>query len=157
LQGGTLVLNKVLLSRSSRVNDEVKKNLDVSVTELNISDPKYLMDTCTLKEGIDLMNEFNIGSVVVMSDKIELKGIMTERDILKKVAGKNVDFNSSIYQFMTPHPKTLTKENTVLEALEMMHVGGFRHIPIVNEEKRPIGIISIKDLMNFVYERAIDK
>ena len=78
MQGWTLVLNKVLLSRSSRVNDEVKKNLDVSVTELNISDPKYLMDTCTLKEGIDLMNEFNIGSVVVMSDKIELKGIMTE-------------------------------------------------------------------------------
>ncbi len=137
------------------MSNEVKKNLDVSVTELHISDPKYLIDTSSLKEAIDLMNQFNIGSVVVMSEQIELKGIMTERDILKKVAGKDIDYNSSIYQFMTPHPKTLTQSNTVLEALEMMQVGGFRHIPIVNGDGRPIGIISIKDIMTFIYERSI--
>jgi CBS domain-containing protein len=137
------------------MSNEVKKNLDVSVTELHISDPKYLIDTSSLKEAIDLMNQFNIGSVVVMSEQIELKGIMTERDILKKVAGKDIDYNSSIYQFMTPHPKTLTQGNTVLEALEMMQVGGFRHIPIVNGDGRPIGIISIKDIMTFIYERSI--
>jgi len=138
------------------MSNEVKRNLDVSVTELNISDPKYLIDTSSLKEAIDLMNQFNIGSVVVMSEQIELKGIMTERDILKKVAGKEINYNSSIYQFMTPHPKTLTQENTVLEALEMMQSGGFRHIPIVNGDGRPIGIISIKDIMTFIYERTVD-
>jgi CBS domain-containing protein len=49
----------------------------------------------------------------------------------------------------------LTQGNTVLEALEMMQVGGFRHIPIVNGDGRPIGIISIKDIMTFIYERSI--
>jgi len=134
---------------------ELKSRLEVPLTEINISEPKYLIDNGTLKDAVEVMSNFNIGSIIVMNEKIELKGIFTERDVLKKVTGKDVDLDSPICLYMTPHPKTLKKENTVLEAIELMHTKNFRHIPIVDDEKRPIGIISIKDVMNFIYEKAI--
>ena len=135
---------------------ELKSRLKVPLTEAHISEPKYLIDNGTLNDAIEVMEKFNIGSIIVMSEKVELKGIFTERDILNKVIGKEVDLDSPICLYMTPHPKTLTKEHTVLEAIEVMHNKNFRHIPIVDEEKRPIGIISIKDVMNFIYDLAIE-
>ena len=136
---------------------ELKSRLKVPLTEVHISEPKYLIDNGTLKDAIGVMEKFNIGSIIVMSEKVELTGIFTERDILNKVIGKEVDLDSPICLYMTPHPKTLRKEHTVLEAMELMHSRNFRHIPIVDEEKRPIGIISIKDVMNFIYDLAIDQ
>jgi len=138
-----------------KMKPELKSRLEVPLTEINISEPKYLIDNGTLKDAVEVMSNFNIGSIIVMNEKIELKGIFTERDVLKKVTGKDVDLDSPICLYMTPHPKTLKKENTVLEAIELMHTKNFRHIPIVDDEKRPIGIISIKDVMNFIYEKAI--
>ena len=136
---------------------ELKSRLNVPLNEIHISEPKYLIDNGTLKDAVDVMGKFNIGSIIVMSEKIELKGIFTERDILNKVIGKEVDLDSPICLFMTPHPKTLKKDNTILEAMEIMHSKNFRHIPIVDDEDRPIGIISIKDVMNFIYENTVNE
>ena len=136
---------------------ELKSRLNVPLNEIHISEPKYLIDNGTLKDAVDVMGKFNIGSIIVMSEKIELKGIFTERDILNKVIGKEVDLDSPICLFMTPHPKTLKKDNTVLEAMDLMHSKNFRHIPIVDDEDRPIGIISIKDVMNFIYENTVNE
>ena len=136
---------------------ELKSRLNVPLNEIHISEPKYLIDNGTLKDAVDVMGKFNIGSIIVMSEKIELKGIFTERDILNKVIGKEVDLDSPICLFMTPHPKTLKKDNTILEAMELMHSKNFRHIPIVDDEDRPIGIISIKDVMNFIYENTVNE
>ena len=93
---------------------ELKSRLEVPLTEINISEPKYLIDNGTLKDAVEVMSNFNIGSIIVMNEKIELKGIFTERDVLKKVTGKDVDLDSPICLYMTPHPKTLKKEFHVL-------------------------------------------
>ena len=51
---------------------------------------------------------------------------------------------------MTPDPETLPVKSTVAYALNMMSVGGFRHIPVVDEEHRPAFVVSVRDVVEFL-------
>lgn len=133
----------------SKLTDMLSNN---SLETLKISEPKYLINSATLQETVDLMTKFKIGSCLVIDDNVTLQGIITERDILMKVAGKNVDYdNSLITEYMTPNPNTLGQDATIYEAIQSMSEGRYRHIPITNSDNRPIGIISIKDVMDYIY------
>lgn len=83
----------------------------------------------------------------------KLVGIFTERDLLNKVAGKISDFRSTaISDCSTPDPESLQIGDSIGHALNLMHIGGYRHIPIVNEKNEPTGVISIKDAVAFLSE-----
>ena len=80
-----------------------------------------------------------------------LTGILTERDILLKVTGKGYDFDVSVVdEFMSPNPETLTPEDSLAYALNKMHIGGFRNVPIVDDEYSPLGIIGITDIISII-------
>jgi CBS domain-containing protein len=93
-----------------------------------------------------------IGSVVVTKDG-KIEGIITERDILMKVIGILDDWKStSVEKIMTPHPQILMPEDEVAYVLNNMHVGGYRHVPIVNEDEEPVSMISIKDVVSWLLD-----
>ena len=78
-----------------------------------------------------------------------MSGIFTERDILLKVLGKKLDFEKEIVKdFMTKTPQVLLPTDPVSFALNKMVDGGFRNIPIVDEKRKPIGQVSILDVVN---------
>jgi len=78
----------------------------------------------------------------------KLGGILTERDILLKVTGKGYDLDlTTIDEFITPNPESVTSDDPVAYALNKMYVGGFRNVPVVNDELYPIGIVSISDII----------
>ena len=121
-------------------------NPDKQVSEI-LSAPKYLLDTSTIKEAILFLQEHKIGSVLVVNEYVELVGIFTERDVLMKVAAKGDQILSeSITKFMTADPISLKEEDTVATIAKAMKKGNFRHVPIINELNKPVGIVSIKDL-----------
>ena len=69
---------------------------------------------------------------LLITDSNELKGILTERDILLKVTGKGFDLDLvTVDEFMTEDPEHLSPEDPLAYALNKMHIGGFRHVPIV--------------------------
>ena len=83
----------------------------------------------------------------------KLAGIITERDILNKVIGKMDDFRKRpVTDAMTPDPLRLMPGDMIAYVMNNMHVGGYRHVPIVNEKDEPISIISIKDVMTFILD-----
>lgn len=101
---------------------------------------------------IDLMQSKNIGSVVLTHNN-ELSGILTERDILMKVIGKFDNWQDiKANEVMTHSPQALRKSDEIAYALNNMHVGGFRHIPIVDENNIPISMVSIKDVVNWILD-----
>jgi len=53
-------------------------------------------------------------------------------------------------EFMTPDPEYLTPENPLAYALNKMHIGGFRHVPIVNDDRVPVGLIGITDIISTI-------
>ena len=84
-------------------------------------------------------------------DNHKLIGILTERDILLKVTGNSFDLNLvTVDEIMTENPDTLSPENPLAYALNKMHVGGFRHVPIVDDDRKPVGLVSISNIISTI-------
>jgi CBS domain-containing protein len=83
--------------------------------------------------------------VLVMADD-RLVGIFTDRDAVVKAAGKRVD-SFHVRDFMTPDPVVLRHDDPIAVAIHKMAVGGFRHIPIL-EDGRPTGVVTARDVFH---------
>jgi len=100
----------------------------------------------SLKSVIQKMKEHGIGCVCVV-EKNWLVGIFTERDILKRVVCNNLNLEKTqVKEVMTANPEYLFMDDEIAFALNRMHVGGFRHIPLVNLQNEPQGVISVRDI-----------
>jgi CBS domain-containing protein len=115
------------------------------------SHPALLVDASTpVSRVLQLMRDGNRGGALVVSNGT-LVGIFTERDVLMKVAGQPIDLEGmSISQLMTVEPVTLPVEASVAFALNKMLIEGFRHIPLVDEHTRPIAVVSMRDLIDYL-------
>ena len=105
-------------------------------------------------DAVHLMNQKKMGCVCVTEvtpGKPErLVGIFSERDVLRKVVEQGLDVRKTLVsQLMTRDPETLTPQDKIAFALNKMHVGGYRHIPLV-ENGVLVGIISIRDIADFL-------
>lgn len=121
------------------------------VVELDPQIPLCVPKETTIQQSISLMQQKKIGSIVVVDDKGKICGIFSERDMLMKVALKDAAFYAqSISSVMTANPHCESMETTIAFALHAMVEGGYRHLPLVDAEGCPTGIISIKDIAGFI-------
>jgi len=105
--------------------------------------------TALLIDAAREMHERSIGAVLVMANE-GVAGILTERDLLHCVATSGVE-GASVADWMTRNPETIEPSDTTAYAASVMIHGGFRHLPVV-EGGKPIGIVSIRDLMRTVLD-----
>jgi len=102
--------------------------------------------TTTLGEVVTRLIGGNV-SCVLVGTHARLLGIFSERDLLMRVGHRFNELKSSpVSEFMTSDPEFLEPDATIAWALNKMDVGGFRHIPIV-EEGGPIRVVSVKDIL----------
>jgi CBS domain-containing protein len=97
----------------------------------------------TLGEVAERMTAMNVGAVVV-KDYGRLIGILTERDMLKAMAARVHTSEARVRQWMTENPITATADMDVHEAARIMLDNGFRHLPIVDENGRVTGVVSLR-------------
>ncbi len=107
-------------------------------------------------EAMRAMQREHRGCVVVTDDgtmSSKLIGIFTERDVLLRIVdrGKN-PATLPLAEVMTPEPEVLPIRSTVAYALNKMSVGGFRHIPVVDDEHRPAFVVSVRNIVEFLVE-----
>jgi CBS domain-containing protein len=106
----------------------------------------------TIGQAARIMKEHRVGCVLV-EDGGKLIGIFTERDILTKLVGTGYDpAKVAVDGVMTRNPETLTPEDPIAFALQQMSVGGFRHVPLVDSDGFPVGILSVKDIVDYLTE-----
>jgi CBS domain-containing protein len=103
----------------------------------------------TLADAARRMSSRGIGAVVVLEGE-RLVGILTERDVLKAVAS-GLREEARVSEWMTRHPETVASDDTTDHAAALMIHGGFRHLPVVDEDE-VLGIVSIRDLMRVALE-----
>ena len=104
----------------------------------------------TLGEAVKLMRKHEFGAVIV-TRKGKLAGIITERDLLTKIIGVVDDFEQlPVTEAMTPDPVSLRREDAIVYVMHNMQVGGYRHVPIVDENDVPVSVVSIKDVVRFI-------
>ncbi|MDY3558817.1 CBS domain-containing protein [Gemmata sp. JC673] len=105
----------------------------------------------TLGDAVRQMIDGRAGAVLVTGPGGELVGILTERDFLTKVAGAPGFEARPVREFMTVAPETVAPTDTLAFALGKMDAGAYRHLPVV-EGGRPVGVISVRDLLRHVVE-----
>ena len=106
-----------------------------------------------VSDAIIGMAERNHGCVIV-ADRGVLVGIFTERDVVRRVVSKGIDpTKTQIHAVMTPDPEAVSFADSIATVLNKMTVGGFRHVPLVDLQRRPVGIVSIKDVVEYFVER----
>jgi len=110
----------------------------------------------TVTEAMRLMKSEHCSCVVITDDgtrNSKLTGIFTERDVLFRVVDRGRNPAAlPIEEVMTPDPETLSVRSTIASALNMMSVGGFRHIPVVDDEHRPVFALRVRDVVEFIVE-----
>jgi len=126
--------------------------LDRPISRIRLR-PAAMVEVGTLiADAIRRMREKRIGSVLVTRNGL-LAGIVTERDLMHRfVLGEMDPATTRVEQLMHPDPEHLTPEHPLAYALRAMSQGGFRHIPLVDEQGRPVGIISVRDIVDFLAE-----
>jgi CBS domain-containing protein len=102
-----------------------------------------------LGEVAERMVSRDVGAVLVLEGE-RLVGILTERDVLRAVAG-GIDADTVVADWMTRDPETMEPDEPIRQAAVLMIHGGFRHLPIVDGEQ-VVGMLSIRDLMRVVLE-----
>ncbi|MBE0643103.1 MAG: CBS domain-containing protein [Bacteroidetes bacterium] len=120
--------------------------------------PAITVDIDTpIRDAIRLMQSKRIGCVLVTSHR-KLLGIFTERDVLKKIVGSSFDLRvTPITEVMTINPQALNEDDTIAYALNLMDLGGYRHIPLVNDLFEPVGLCSVKDIISYLVQHFADE
>ena len=107
-----------------------------------------LNEKVTLRDAIDNIQKQHVGCVLLEKDN-KISGIFTERDVVQKIVGKRHNLDKEyVVDYMTLKPDVLHQNDAIGFALNKMIEGGYRHIPIINKSEKPVGIISMQDIIN---------
>ncbi|MBI89764.1 MAG: hypothetical protein CMG60_06720 [Candidatus Marinimicrobia bacterium] len=120
------------------------------ISSLDLQAPLSVESGTNLKNALNFLQDKQQNCLLIEKDGV-LTGILTERDILLKVTGKGFDLDIvTVDEFMTENPEHLSPEDPLAYALNKMHVGGFRHVPIVDDLLKPVGLISIGNIISTI-------
>lgn len=116
-----------------------------------VSRPPLILDVAaSIAEAVRRMREQGRDCVLLVEDG-KLTGIFTERDVMMKVVGNLLDLERTpVRAYMTKDPATLPADAGVAYALNKMVVEGFRHIPLVDENNHPAGVVSMRDIIEYL-------
>jgi CBS domain-containing protein len=131
---------------------ELARNLKTdSVSRLQPTEARVLTTAQTVADAVALMRKHRVGCVLVCEGP-KVVGIFTERDLLRRVLGQGLPLETLIKTCMTPDPVTVHPKDSVSTALGRMEEGGYRHLPVINEAGRPMGILSVKRIVHYLVE-----
>ncbi len=135
----------------SRLHEIILKD---PLSQLNAVKPIVLKKSDSVLKAVTLMRKFRYGSVLVIDDG-ELVGIFTEKDLLVKATDGDVDLSRvKLKDVMTSNPQGLEEDDSIAHALNLMSVGGYRHVPIL-EGGKPVGFVSIRGILRYITENAL--
>jgi CBS domain-containing protein len=125
--------------------------LNDTIAVLSPAAPICLRGTATIAEAVQAMLAHRQACVLVVDGQGRLAGIFTERDVLTRVVGKGIDARTMpLTAVMTPKPEALTTSQRVAFAVHCMSVAGYRTVPLVDAEGRPVGVVTVSDVIRWL-------
>lgn len=127
--------------------------LDDKITTLFPAEPICVAESATVHEAVAAMLARRQAGVLVADGEGRLVGIFTERDVLTRVVGRDLDTrHTAVGAVMTREPEALSPRDRVAHALNRMSVAGYRTIPLIDADKRPIGIVTVTDFIRWLVD-----
>ena len=133
---------------------ELARNLRKDpVTRLDPSPARVVGRSAAVADAVDLMRRDNVGCVLVCdADADRLVGLFTERDLMTRVLAVGKPLSHPVADVMTTEPETVSPKDPIRLAVRKMKSGGHRHLPVVDEAGRPVGIVSVKRVVRYLVE-----
>ena len=120
------------------------------VSLMQTDDYVCIQPATPLRQAIEVMKQDEGGCAIVCEgDKVV--GMFTERDLLTKIIGEEIDLESPVSNWMSPAVLTLTPDATIGDAVDLMNIKSFRNIPLVKDGKL-VGSISVFDVISYLAE-----
>lgn len=127
------------------------------IAELDPRPPITAIAETSLANALWQMRTHNIGCLLITDAEGKITGIFTEHDVLSKVACQVEDLTTAtVGDYMTPNPAVVRMDVPIAYALHLMALHRFRHVPIVDERGHPVGIISSRDVLDFIKRNSSD-
>jgi len=152
-----------MVLRSYRQSDQLlwfKESLMTVGAVLNQKGSSVIsvLPEAAVMEAANIISRQRIGAVVVCDAAGNLIGILSERDVVRGLTQHGAGLlDLKVSALMTHEVQVVTAASTVLEAMEVMDAGYFRHLPVVDDTRRLCGIVSIRDLVRYrIHSQASD-
>jgi len=127
--------------------------LSDTVKLLAPSEPIRLTAETTVREAVTKMVANRRAAVVIIDAEGRLIGIFTERDVLTRVVGQGRDVERTrLGEVMTKDPEALSPQDRICYAINRMNNAGYRTVPLVDADRRPIGIVTVSDVVKWLAE-----
>ncbi len=149
----------------SEFQDEYSESLEVefrklegallndAVNVLAPTEPIRLLETASVHEAVTTMLANRRAAVVIVDAERRLIGIFTERDVLTRVVGQGRDVHrTTLGEVMTRDPEALSPQDRICYAVNRMNNAGYRTVPLVDADRRPIGIVTVSDVVKWLAE-----
>lgn len=107
-------------------------------------------DNITAKRAIEMLYKKHVGSIVVTDDEEKCIGIFTERDAIRIVAQK-VSLDTPLKKVMTKKVVTIGEDATLEEARRRIVSHGIRHLPVVDQEGKLVGLLAIRGFLDELF------
>ncbi len=125
-----------------------RRRLPLRVEDV-MSTPPITVDRETpIEQAAKVMDDNNISSVMVVDKDGKLVGIFTDRDLRFAVAEGKVGKGLPIHMLMTENPITISPSDLVIDAMKKMRDADIKHLPVVDEEGKPLGMITLRDIID---------
>lgn len=126
-----------------------KLRTDTVETALS-TDPVCAAAETPLRDVLEMLQKHGSGPALICRGAV-LVGIFTEHDMLQLVAeGRSLD--EPVERFMTRNPTTIKPTDSLAAAIRMMSVGGYRQLPVVDDQGRPRGLVKVKGIVHYLVE-----
>lgn len=122
---------------------------DVRISEVGLRSAVSTGPDTPLGEVYKLLESSPHGAILICEND-RVRGIFTERDVLYRTALEGLDPATSIGELMTADPDTLSPRARVAEAVKVMTERGYRHIPLVDDEGRMLGLLASRNVLRFI-------
>lgn len=131
---------------------ELSRNLRVdSVSRLRPTRPHAVPDTAPVADAVEALRRERVGCLLVTRNGV-LAGVFTERDLLTRVLAAGRPLSTPVADCLTADPVTVHPKDSVQTAVRRMQAGGYRHLPVVDDAGRPVGVLSARRVVHYLVE-----
>jgi CBS domain-containing protein len=125
--------------------------LNDTIRALGPDEPLCVREAASVTEAVSNMMAHRRAAVLVVGDDGRLQGIFTERDVLTRVVAQGrAPQTTHVADVMTRDPDTLAVTDRVAYAVNQMSVAGYRTLPLVSADRRPVGVVTVAHFIRWM-------
>jgi CBS domain-containing protein len=131
---------------------ELARNFKVeSISRLHPTPPRHIGPNQSVAEAVAAMRLHEVGCLLVSADD-KLVGVFTERDLMRRVLAPGLPLSTPVSACMTADPVVVDEKESIRAAVRRMEEGGYRHLPVIGETGKPVGVLSVKRIVHYLVE-----